>query len=151
MGAPLVVMSHPLCHDSAQIFLAQWDHENPNPPGVCFPLIALWCTHRRAQHPQSKSLSLLVHLSREDRVTVMDQETVRMIARNRFAKLPQGRIPSGRAGHDPEHVNSFDVPFIAEEKAWIFECTIQTFLQVVKSCILHGLTNRFTFEDSVGY
>jgi hypothetical protein len=27
MGAPLVVMSHPLCHYSAQMFLAQWDHE----------------------------------------------------------------------------------------------------------------------------
>jgi hypothetical protein len=27
MGAPLVVMSHPLRHDSAQMFLAQWDHE----------------------------------------------------------------------------------------------------------------------------
>jgi hypothetical protein len=26
-STPLVVMSHPLCHDSAQMFLAQWDHE----------------------------------------------------------------------------------------------------------------------------
>jgi hypothetical protein len=40
------------------------------------------------QHPQSKNLELLVHLSREDRV--MDQETVGMIAWNRFAKLLQG-------------------------------------------------------------
>jgi hypothetical protein len=27
MGAPLVVMSHPLCHDSAQMFLSQRNHE----------------------------------------------------------------------------------------------------------------------------
>ena len=37
-----------------------------------------------------KSLELLVHLCREDRVTVMDQETVGMIAGDRFAKLLQG-------------------------------------------------------------
>jgi hypothetical protein len=27
MRAPLVVMSHPLCQDSAQVFLAQWNRE----------------------------------------------------------------------------------------------------------------------------
>ena len=42
------------------------------------------------QHPESKSVELMVHLCREDRVTVMDQETAGMIARNRFAKLLQG-------------------------------------------------------------
>jgi hypothetical protein len=43
----------------------------------------------RAQHPQFKSLELLVHLCREDRVTVMEEETIGMIAWNRFAKLLQ--------------------------------------------------------------
>jgi hypothetical protein len=33
---------------------------------------------RRAQHPQFKSLELLVYLCREDRVTVMEEETMRM-------------------------------------------------------------------------
>src|SRR6516225_6812633 len=32
MGAPLVVMSHPLCHDSAQMFLSQRNHEIQTPP-----------------------------------------------------------------------------------------------------------------------
>src|ERR1700730_1417076 len=53
--------------------------------GACF-----WRSRGRVQHPQSKSLELLVHLCREDRVTVMDQETVGMIAGNRFAQLLQG-------------------------------------------------------------
>src|SRR5882762_5201963 len=51
--------------------------------------VRLWCSRGCVQHPQSKSLELLVHLCREDRVTVMDQETVGMIAGNRFAKLLQ--------------------------------------------------------------
>jgi hypothetical protein len=42
---------------------------------------------RRAQHPQFKSLELQVHFCREDRIMVMDQETIRMIAWDRFAKL----------------------------------------------------------------
>jgi hypothetical protein len=56
------------------------------------------------QHPQSKSFELLVHLCREDRITVMDQETVGMIAGDRFAKLlqsPRGRWMCGDvAMHD---------------------------------------------------
>jgi hypothetical protein len=56
----------------------------PNSIGV-----RLWCSRGCVQHPQSKSLELMVYLCREDRVTVMDQETVGMIARNRFAKLLQ--------------------------------------------------------------
>jgi hypothetical protein len=42
------------------------------------------------QHPQSKSFELLVHLCREDRISIMDQKTVGMIAGDRFAKLLQG-------------------------------------------------------------
>src|SRR5947208_2981134 len=53
--------------------------------GVCF-----WRSRGRVQHPQSKSFELLVHLCREDRITVMDQEAVGMIAGDRFAKLLQG-------------------------------------------------------------
>jgi len=86
MGAPSVVMRNPLCQDSAQVFLAQRNHEIQTFPaysshqsftiGVC-----LWRSRGRVQHPQSKSLELLVHLCREDRITLMDQETVGMIAR----------------------------------------------------------------------
>ena len=52
--------------------------------------VRLWRSGGRAQHPESKSLELLVHLCRKDRVTVTDQETVGMIAWDRFAKLLQG-------------------------------------------------------------
>ena len=95
MWAPLVVVRHPLCQDSAQVFLAQRNHEiqtlatyaSHQPFAVG---IRLWRSRGRAQDPQSKSPELLVHLCREDRVTVPDEETVGMIARNRFAKLLQG-------------------------------------------------------------
>src|SRR5215469_16522728 len=36
MGAPLVVMSHPLCHDSAQMFLSQRNHEIQTLPPYAF-------------------------------------------------------------------------------------------------------------------
>jgi hypothetical protein len=92
MRAPLVVMSHPLCQDSAQVFLAQWNREIQTLPAYAshqsFAVgVRLWCTHRRAQHPQSKSLKLLVYLCREDRITIPDQETLGVIAWDRFAKL----------------------------------------------------------------
>jgi hypothetical protein len=95
MGTPLVVMSHLLRQDSAQVFLAQWNHKIPNTHGVCFPLNVRSMRSplvlaRACAAPEVQSLELLVHLCREDGVTVTDQETVRMIARNRFAKLLQG-------------------------------------------------------------
>src|SRR5260370_7896581 len=89
-----VVVRYPLCEDSAQMFLGQRNHkvETLSAYGShqTFAVgVRLWCSRGRAQHPQSKSLELLVHLCREDRVTVADEETVGMIARNRFAKLLQ--------------------------------------------------------------
>ena len=95
MGAALVVVRHPLCQDSAQMFLVQRNHEIQTlPPYASHQTFAMgvrfWCSHGCVQHPQSKSLELLVHLSREDRVTVTDQETVRMITWDCFAKLLQG-------------------------------------------------------------
>ena len=58
----------------------------------------------RAQHPQPKSLELVVHFCREDRVAVANEKPVGVIAWNCFSKLlqgPLGRWVSGDiAAHD---------------------------------------------------
>jgi hypothetical protein len=94
MWSPSVVVRHPLRQDSSQVFLAQRNHEiqtlTAYPSHQTFAIgVRLWCSRRSAQHPEPKSLELLVHLCREDRIAVADEEPVGMIAGNRFAKLLQ--------------------------------------------------------------
>jgi hypothetical protein len=77
------------------MFLAQRNHEIQTLPAYAshqpFAVgVRLWRSRGRLQYPQSKSLELLVHFCREDRITVPDQETVGMVARDRFAQLLQG-------------------------------------------------------------
>ena len=58
------------------------------------------CTHGRAQDPQPKTaFELLVPLPREDRIAVMDQELVSIVAGNGFSQLLQRARCGGVCGH----------------------------------------------------
>lgn len=78
--------------------------------------IGRWRLHRRAQNLQSKAFQLVVNFRGEDRVAIMDEKAIPMIAGNSFSELlhsPAGRgmsrdiaVQNTAAAHfhDHEHV-----------------------------------------------
>ena len=109
MRALLVVVSHTLRQDPAQVFLPEWNHEiralaaylsyQPFAVGI-----RLQRPFRRTQHPQTECLELFIHFRREDRIAISNEKAVEMIARYRFSKLLQGprcrRVCGDVAVHD---------------------------------------------------
>src|SRR6516165_10174285 len=51
--------------------------------------VRLWGPHRRAQNPYTQICKTLVDIRREDAVAIVDDEAVRMIARQGFPELLQ--------------------------------------------------------------
>src|SRR5271166_3560701 len=49
--------------------------------------VRLWGSHSRPQHLKSERLQLTIKFGREDRVAIMDQELLAVLARKAFTKL----------------------------------------------------------------
>ncbi len=61
--------------------------------------VRLWSANRRFQNSHAKSFQRFIDGGGENRIAVMDQETVRMVKRQKLAKLLDGPLRSGMRGH----------------------------------------------------
>jgi hypothetical protein len=110
--APNPLVRDPGTQRHAEMALAQRDHEiqafAPHRSDQPFTIrICLWSSHWRAQNLQVEViLQLLVQLPREDRIAIVDQELIRMVARDGFAELLH--CPGG--GRMSRHVVVEDTP-----------------------------------------
>ena len=92
MRTTLVVVGHPLPQSFPQMLLAEWNHivQTLTPHRSDQPFaerIRLRCLHRRAQHLQTEGLQLIVHFCRKDRVAVVNEKPIVVIAGKCLAKL----------------------------------------------------------------
>src|SRR5215813_14546960 len=121
MRASAIVMSHPFPQDFTQMLLVERNHEiqtlTTNRSHQPFTIgVGLWRLHRSAQNLQPKCFQIFVNLGREDRVTIMDEKAIPVIAGNSFSELLQGPAGSRMSRdiavqntaashfHDHEHV-----------------------------------------------
>src|ERR1017187_6843379 len=93
MWASFVIVRHPGTQRHPQMSLVQRDHEiqtlPPHRSNQPFTICnRLWCPHWSAQNLQFKITSQsLVQLPREDRIAVVDQEPITVVAREGFSEL----------------------------------------------------------------
>ena len=108
-------MRDPALEASPQMPLVQRNHEiqalTTHGSDQPFAIrIRLWRAHRRPQDPQPKrAFELLVQVPRENRIAIMDQELLAVVARKTFTKLLQrpsgGRMGRDIAVHNPPRAN----------------------------------------------
>jgi hypothetical protein len=102
--APGIVMRDPLREDASQVAVRQGNQviqafpsqcaNEPFTKGVC--LRTSWW---RFQHPQPEVVDRLVKLRGENAITVMDEEAIGMVRRDRFAQLLERPVCCGMRGH----------------------------------------------------
>jgi hypothetical protein len=102
MWSPLIVVGYPLSQDVPEVPLAERDHviEALTPDRSHQPFtvgIGLRRPHWSTQNPQTERLQVVVDLGRKDRVRIMDEEAIPVIAGDSFSKLLQGQAAVGWA------------------------------------------------------
>jgi hypothetical protein len=98
MWASVIIMANPLAQSGSQMVLAERNHEVQTLPshGTDQSLaigIGLWRSDRCSHNLEAHVLNGLIDLRREDAVTVMDQEPIRVIAWDRFTELLGRPLP----------------------------------------------------------
>jgi len=105
MRTPGIVVANPLRKNPSKMSLIRGDYEietfpsnGPNQPlAKCIRLGRL---RRRSQNPQAKALrQFLVELHRKDRIPIMDEESIRLLARKAFPKLLERPFHRGMDRH----------------------------------------------------
>jgi hypothetical protein len=101
------------------MLLAEWDHVVQTLPPHCSDQpfterIRLRCLHRRAQHLQTEGLHLLVYFRRKDRIAIVNQKPMVVIAGKGLAKLLQRPARSRMCRH--VEVQDFAAPHVHNHK-----------------------------------
>src|SRR5215469_6776205 len=94
MRPPAVIVHGPIPNRHVQMALVEWNQEvetfaTKAATQSLAHRVRLWGPHRRTQNLYTQICKTLVDICREDAVTIVDDEAVRMIARQRFPELLQ--------------------------------------------------------------
>ena len=100
MRPPAVIVHGPIPNRDLKMALVEWNQEvetfaTKAATQSLAHRVRLWGPHRRTQNLYTQVCKTLVDICREDAVTIVDDEAVRMIARQRFPELLQRPFRSG--------------------------------------------------------
>src|SRR5215471_21436560 len=99
MRPPAIIVHGPIPNSHLQMAFVEWNQEvetfaTKAAAESLAHRVRLWGPHRRTQNPYTQIGKTLVDILREDAVAIVDDEAVRMIARQRFPELLQAPVQS---------------------------------------------------------
>src|SRR5215813_2910142 len=104
MWPPAVIVHGPIPNSNVKVAFVEWNQEvetfaTKAAAQSLAHRVRLGGPHRRTQNPYTQIGKTLVDILREDAVTIVDDETIRMIARQGIPELLQRPFRRGM-GHD---------------------------------------------------